>query len=256
MPTHCPACKNPVPPDAEDCPFCPMSFRQDEQQLSEQRLRPTLPPHVKILIGVLLLGGAGYAAWLTLDFMMTHGNYPDERKLAAALHPPARPQQGEGTARTLAAEPPKEGQETEEEETQAVEIAAEKPAEVVKEWKLRGVIYDLETLKPVEGCTMVFFDVSANARFETMTDDQGRYRVIVPQLGERAYKVKIAHQGYASSYLNPGTENVPKMDQEYRRQLVQELGKSLEGPYSVQAYGSRPLVTDFYIAPLSGGTPP
>jgi hypothetical protein len=118
-----------------------------------------------------------------------------------------------------------------------------------KEWKLRGTVFDLVTLKPVAKATLVFSDPELNRRFELVTDGQGRYRTIVPSLPNRGYAVAVQHSDYAQSYLNPDTKGVRSKSEQKRRELAQSLEHAVE-TYSVQGHGKKPVETDFYLAPL------
>lgn len=130
-------------------------------------------------------------------------------------------------------------------------VGAGVPEEEVREWRLRGVVYDLATLVPVARCAMVFSDEGSTARLQSSTDSDGRYRVVAPALKNRGYAVALQCKGYALSYLNPGTEGVNRMSAEDRRSLAEDLAKALDPPYAIQAYGGKPLVTDFFVAPLA-----
>lgn len=137
-----------------------------------------------------------------------------------------------------------------EEAAEPVSVGAGQAEEEVREWRLRGGVYDLVTLKPVPRCAMTFADEGSTARLRSSTDSQGRYRVTVPALKNRGYAVALQCQGYASSYLNPGAEGVRAMSEEDRRSLASDLAKALDPPYTLQAYASKPLITDFFVAPL------
>ena len=121
----------------------------------------------------------------------------------------------------------------------------------VKEWKLRGFVYDLVTLQPVPHCKIILSDLETNSHLETATDAGGRYRAILPPLRDRGYLVAISASGYAPAYLNPGAEGVPKKPVGERQNLCKELGTAVVQPASLQPHAADPLVTDFYIAPGS-----
>jgi hypothetical protein len=125
------------------------------------------------------------------------------------------------------------------------------PPRTLKEWKLRGTVYDLTTLKPLAGCAVVFTDVETNRSIQTRTDSAGGYRTIVPPLGEGAgYSVTIGKNGYAPNYLDPGTEGVRQMDAAQRKELARDLAATLTAtPATVESASEKPLVTDFFLAP-------
>ncbi len=94
-----------------------------------------------------------------------------------------------------------------------------KKRKVVGEWTMRGVIYDLITLKPIPGAHMIFTDNVTNSRAQIQIDARGRYRVTLPSLTGRGYLVTLSKTGYLKSYLN------------------------------LQPHSYTPLVTDFHMAP-------
>ena len=120
----------------------------------------------------------------------------------------------------------------------------------MREWKLRGAVYDLTTLKPVPGAALEFKDEERNKVVKTRTDSAGRYRTIVPSLGERGYLVVIKKGGYAANYLDPSIAGVPRLSAPKRLEMAQSLADTLTAaPATVEAPNAAPLVTDFYLAP-------
>jgi len=133
----------------------------------------------------------------------------------------------------------------------AISIMADRGAKskVVTEWKLRGKVYDLGTLRPVAGARLTLTDNDTNFRAVVQTDGEGRYRTILPPLPGRGYVVTISKAGYANSYLNPGTEGVDSMPPEHRKELIKELSSVIAEPSSLEPNSDTPLVTDFHLAP-------
>lgn len=119
-----------------------------------------------------------------------------------------------------------------------------------REWRLRGRVYDLVTLKPVPGAMIVLLDNETNARAETMTNKEGRYRTVLPPLRERGYVVAIKKSGYAQSYAGPESAGVKDLDAGSRKELARQLSRSVESPTSLEPGSEAPLVTDFFLAPL------
>ena len=93
--------------------------------------------------------------------------------------------------------------------------------DAAREWRLRGVVYDLTTLKPLPGCAMTFTDDVAHSQERHVTDVRGRYRITLPALADRGYQLTVEKPGYAKSELGP-----------------------------LQPDDERPLVTDFHLAPV------
>lgn len=129
--------------------------------------------------------------------------------------------------------------------------ASAPPPKPVTEWKLRGTVYDLTTLKPLASCAIQFTDEARNRSIMTRTDSGGRYRALVPPLSSgRGYGVAIERSGYAPNYLDPGVEGVREMSADQRRNLARGLSATLAAePATVQSAGEKPVVTDFFLAP-------
>lgn len=251
-PETCPGCGAKLEPEMLACPNCPMSFPEDEPTPGVHPLRQTkayafLMP---ALFFAAVLGGVLYMAFGL--FRLGEQNSVSEPSpffrdrasttTASAESPPA----GAPVA-------PEEEPHPAESEASAVSIVAQEPEKQrkpVKEWRLRGHVYDLSTLRPVPGCTLVFVDDQEGRRVETRSRADGSYRVVAAPLPDRGYAASLSKQGYSPAYLNPGTEGVPQMPAAQRNELSKELSATLTfAPHSVQAYDERPLVTDFYLAP-------
>ena len=255
MAKRCPSCQAKVPDDARDCPYCPMSFRQEDEEGHSKHRRHHVSAPMKGVVIAALIGGLGFLAWSSLTFFMEHADSPEsgfsmknlsEGPRAAS---PAQPAPGQTQSYHIqrdgdrAPEPESEGP-----SDSASGLGLERKEEP---WRLRGTVYDLVTLEPLRGVSMTFLDSQSDTRLKTVTDRQGRYRVTLPPLHMRGYSVKISRDGYASDYLNPGAQNVRGLPHEDRTRLSRELAQSVNGPYDVEAVGGEPLTTDFYLAPLA-----
>lgn len=132
------------------------------------------------------------------------------------------------------------------------EVEAEQPVEDVPgtEWRLRGVVYDLVSLKPISGCELTFTDSATRSREKCVTDSKGRYKITLAPLSGRGYQVTLVKSGYASNYLNPSTEDVAQMPAPSRVELSRDLAETTAEPAMLQPYDGKPFVTDFHLAPL------
>lgn len=266
----CPVCRRECAAEARDCPNCPHSFSQDEPVRPRAKFGPASWP---ASVWVLIVIGALVGAWRLIEFVIVQAD-PDQQHTAAqsfvekqrivvsdgkghmtvvsagAAQEDTRARQVAGVARPrqdLGRLP-----EPEPEDAVVVGKGGPAPAPEPKEWRLRGVVYDLVTLQPIPHCSLFFIDPNTHSRFETSTDDLGSYRTILPSLHDQGYTVELEKEGYARSYLNPGTENVAQMKEDYRRTIAFDLAKTFTAPYEVAADGGAPLKTDFYLAPLGG----
>lgn len=272
----------------EACPNCPMSFTA--QSDSEPNPLRHESPLRAFIMPAAFFGLLGFAVWrlgtglfgiATQTSFEERGSYAsgaggpastaavaammqasmDQLKgtgaagavdLAASLD--GRPQPGVAgsgaSGRVLAAVPdaaePGEGQGT-------ISVVKEtgKAPRVAREWRLRGAVYDLVTLKPVAGAKLVFTDNETNARAETVSNAQGRYRTVLPPLREHGYLVAIAKPGYAASYAGPESAGAADLDLANRKELARQLARSVEAPTSLEPGSDEPFVTDFFLAPLN-----
>lgn len=264
MHTRCPSCKNPVPPGAEDCPHCPMSFRTPMIDQHRQRGLAALTRHPAVPLASALV--AAWFGWLGLRWVLNdaiadapndtvtrafsvNARLEAQTRAARTGEQPAGPGAPAGPRAPISADRPDEAR-PEESVTVVADHGPRAPRErPVTEWRLRGTVYDLISLKPVAGCRVTFADTNTGARVETSTDDGGQYRAVLVPLSRGGYAVTLQHPDFAPSYLNPGVEGVAGLGEAKRKSMAAELSHSIEEPYLVQPMSARPLVTDFYVAP-------
>lgn len=264
-PAACPLCATKLQPDWESCPNCPMSFRDaspEKAALQSDGFRNFGVP-------IILFGGIAFALWTGSQFMWrtaeqsVHTTVAVNKKIptgnplfasgsvSANIQGIVDEQAAAQSGRSDRLPPAGSPMMDEEEGPGTVSIMPDKgpKAKVVKEWKMRGVIYDLITLQPVPGVHMIFTDNDTNSRAQILTDSSGRYRAILPTLAGRGYLITLSKTGYSNSYLNPGTEGVAEMPLARREELVKELSSVIGESYSLQPNSDTPLVTDFHMAP-------
>jgi hypothetical protein len=262
MAKRCPSCRTEVEDDARVCPNCPWTFPDEELDNPPPSAVATgWSPLPLVITGVV-------AVLIGLGWFFVAKIYKEETSPEPAARPPVAeapaPPAPEPAAPALAAPvssksgktpapapAPAVKEDQEEEAVTVVKAPPPKREKPVKEWKLRGFVYDLVTLQPVPHCKITLSDVDTNAHFETATDATGRYRAILPPLADRGYLIDIAASGYVTAYLDPGTEGVRSKPAGERQGLCKELGTAVLQPASLQPRGAEPLVTDFFIAPAS-----
>lgn len=248
-PPKCPMCGTALQPEMEGCPNCPMSF-QDAPPEKGAFQNDTFR---NFGIPFMIFGGLAWGLWWFSQFMWRTAEEGTQTvstalKNTAATGSPTTPPTGRLTipAAPLAdEEPPAEA------EAPVVSIMPERkaPTKAAVEWRMRGVIYDLITLKPVPGVHMIFTDNVTNSKAQIKTDSEGRYRVMLPSLPGRGYLVSLSNPGYEKAYLDPGTEGVQEMTLDRRTEIVKELSSLIGEPASLQPNGDTPLITDFHMAP-------
>ena len=278
-PEKCPGCGAKLRPDMLACPNCPMSFPEDDgpthavNPLKQSR-------YYQFVFPVLFFGAIGMTVWYLAVGLMRLGqansqfdsggsilgtNAPIVKKSDGAAHrAEANLPEDEGIVVITRAgpEPVPFARDEREEQPKAARPAHHReaaraappppppaPTKAPTEWRLRGTVYDLTTLKPLAGCTIVFSDGETNRK--TTTDPAGRYRTTVPPLSDgKGYSVTIEKNSYSSNYLDPGTENVRGMGATERKGIARDLSTMLAAaPSTVASASDEPLITDFYLAP-------
>jgi hypothetical protein len=283
-PGKCPDCGAKLGPEDEACPNCPWSYKPPEEEANPLKAQSGLRD---VLLPVLFFGLLGYGVWRvgtgllgvaqdptlqetgslstggaavskaavdknTADSMAMakaileggSAGVGGSRDLQAELEGRAQPGGGASSAGGL---PERKGGGS---VVVAITKETAQSARPPREWRLRGRVYDLVTLKPIAGAMLVLTDNETNARAETMTNAEGRYRTVLPPLRERGYLVAIKKNGYAQSYAGPESAGVKDLDAGSRKELARQLGRSVEAPTVLEPGSDAPLVTDFFLAPL------
>ncbi len=273
----CAHCGTQVELDARHCPNCPASFEEDDSGVPSRRRRSSRIPQPVLWLAILAVIGLGM--WRFINFVMTWADNQTSNnpltEMTQALNDGKTSSVGNVSPNIhapITEEPPADASSSDEPDSSAIMIshaepekparrpgrrrkagAAEPPAAAraasSDEWKLRGTVYDLVSLKPAAGVPMTLKDAETSRVIETITDAKGRYRLTVPALPGRGYSVIFGSPNYASSYLNPGTEGIRDKDEAYRRKLAADLNHALTPPYPLEGYGAAPIVTDYYLAP-------
>ena len=282
-PERCPGCGTKLSPEMLACPNCPMSFPEDDP--SGTGVNPLKQsPYWNFVLPAMFFGALALGIWYiaiglfhlgeenakSVDEKPNFMRSVAEEKAAAAKAAAAREGGEETTSEGAVFEPASPGagpssvkaKSAAGSDTTVISItpadaepssgssAPPSPKAAPREWKLRGRVYDLATLKPLAGVSMEFVDESSNTRRRTRTDASGAYRTIVPALDGRGYTVKAEKAGYSPNYLDPATPGVRELTPADRRALSKDLAATLSAtPATVAAESAEPLVTDFYLAP-------
>jgi hypothetical protein len=283
-PDKCPGCGAKLRPEMLACPNCPMSFPEDDGPPGGAFNPLKQSPLYKYMFPVLFFSAIGAAVWYIGTGLMRLGNENNQVENGNLFGEPVKgsgSRPGGSARRPAPTPPPDEGSvvitradgdtapsppapavpfSRDEREDHSKRGRAARPTVAARpdppppkaptEWKLRGTVYDLTTLKPLAGCTIQFEDAGTNRSIMTRTYSAGRYRTIVPPLSGGGYSVTIERNGYAPGYLDPGTEHVPEMSASQRKDIARDLSSTLSAtPATIQSASEKPVVTDFYLAP-------
>jgi len=256
-PDRCPGCGTKLEPDMLACPNCPMSFPEGDGDSGATANPLKESKYYQFVFPILFFGAIAMIVWYLGSGLMHLGQESaqsnDSGNLSGIPRIPAPPSHPAESAKPPEEAPTVSIVAVDENGAPAAKGAAGRrpPAAAVAEWRLRGTVYDLTTLKPLGGVSLVFADEETNATIKTRSDSQGRYRVIVPPLDGRGYAVAIDKNGYATNYLDPSNEDgVREKDAEERKAMARDLSSTLGAAHAtVQSESAEPLVTDFYLAP-------
>jgi|GEM_PF-3490103 len=268
-PEKCPNCGTKLRKDMLSCPNCPMSFPEDDPASRVHPLKQS--KYYQFLLPSLFFLALGYLVWsLGMGLFHLGEQSADGNDVSGMMHGAVptveNPTQTQRNVAMGVSEAPKTPAPAPEPPAEEVVIVAHDseptsisnsvseppapPRKAVREWRLRGSVIDLVSLKPLSSVAVVFVDQQQNRRIETRTDSSGMYRTVVPSLPDRGYTVQIAKDGYSPTYLDPSTDGVKRMTVDKRRALARDLGATFTSePATVQAPDGKPLVTDFYLAP-------
>lgn len=262
---ECPGCGKAVPLEARNCPYCPESFPDEDDPLPTRRSSLSIDMGSwPIWAWLLMFALLGTSMWRFIVLVMMSGadsvNNPVhhfvDQHAGSSVAEVKNYGSGSGVNAMFGNAIPtfpdysaKKGAAGHSAAGSTAPGQSAPPAEDEVNWHFSGIVFDLLTLQPIADCEIV---VSASGhRKELQTDDTGRYEAVLPPLEHGGYDVVIKHDGYARNYLNPGAEKVPMMSLEDRQGLAHDLNQSNDGPYQVEGVGPAPVVTDFYLAPLS-----
>lgn len=280
----CRSCGTAVPLDTLHCPNCPASFETEEDNIFSNRRRTTrVSPAVlwTLAIAVVCLG-----MWRLITFVLVYadneaasnpidqmtqslsGSTTTASEQAMSVVAPTPAPAGAHPAPSAGSAQPSGDQDdaASSDDAQAIMISHddEAPAPRAKakparhrpakpkgpqEWRLRGTVYDVVTLRPAAGVQVTLKDSETSRSIDTVTDAAGRYRFNVPPLPGRGYSVVFTSPKYAPSYVDPDDESIRERSPEERKQLASQLARELDPPYPVQGLAGEPVTTDFYLAP-------
>ena len=259
-PEKCPGCGTKLQPDMMACPNCPMSFPEYEGPTrSSNPLAQSRYYH--LIFPVIFFGALGAAIWYLGVGLMHLGRENNQVENGSLMLgetiKPAPPEPAAGRIASPSEEKPSDDEgmvviaHGEEPSLMPAPVPVSSPPGTKSEWRLRGMVYDLTTLKPLPGCALQFTGAGTSRSYKTRTDSAGRYRAMVPSLsGGYGYAVTVEMSGYSPNYLDPGTEGVRAMDAGVRTGMARGLAATLTAaPSIIRAEGDKPLVTDFYLAP-------
>jgi len=265
-PAKCPLCATKLRPDWESCPNCPMSFRDAPPE--KTAMQGDLFRNVGIPL--MILGGMAYFIWMLGANMLRIGE--DNAKSAApslGKHASGTPAvsgamrsdsagiqalvdaQAAGASERKNVAPKLVNASSEDQGLGTISIMPDKDAKqkFVYDWKMRGVVYDLITLKPQAEAILTFTDNMTNSRAQITSDASGRYRALLPPLVGRGYVVTLFKVGYEKTCLDPRVAGVSGLPLSRRRELVKELASMISPPYDFEPDSEEPVFADFYLAP-------
>ena len=250
----CPGCRTELDPAAGMCPIClrprgKLEIMRGYSALSAERERLRRRPFIiakNVLIAAAAGGAvfffraeiAGAAAWARdraaafLEQIENPGGLagrPAKNSPAAPMTPPAAPTPPPAPEAPESPIPPAP------EAARPVKAALPKRSRIVydlpippldsaSQWAAFGRVYDLRTLKPVENIR-VDFKNQGYARGTAVSDQDGRYMLVLPRLSQGSFELAASDPRYAPDALY-------EADVPYRRLSAAERARLIHGAQS------------------------
>ena len=242
MPSNalCPGCHSEIDPSSTSCPVCmrPRSRREIIQSIIAIRQAPARRKRAVARVAVLgiVLAAAGFFGWraraglldralqakasITAWMGKSHDvlglSGSDAPPPAAGPQSPAQPVPDPAAAPDAGRLPP------------PTPAAAGTPAAVParNDWSVRGLVYDLFTLKPVAGARVTFTSRESGQVIVARSDAAGRYGLRLPRVSSGGYDVAVRQKRYQQTYLEENEPPYRSMSGERRQEAASQLLQS------------------------------
>lgn len=236
MTVTCPGCQTELDPSNTNCPVClrPRSRKEILAGLSGTR-RPAPTRWGRLLLGLVLLGGLGYAGQRLWQMPAPPPPPPEPAAPAPAAPVPAPAPEAQAPApapdgaprptATVASPAPKLQPSSGEEDASPAKKrrrAAPKPSG----WKVEGQVYDLFSLKPLPNTRIVFQDKNTGDAHSASTDGKGRYALYLPKVRDGGYEVTVARRGYSDTFLEEMAPPYRSQSAQRRQEAADQLSES------------------------------
>jgi len=245
MPSNalCPGCHSEIDPSSTSCPVCmrPRSRREIIQSIIAIQQAPTRRRRTAARAAVLgvILAAAGFFGWRArADLLdralrakasipawmgkshdvlgLSGSDAPQPAPPAAGLQSLAQPGPDHAAAPDAGRLPPPA--------PAAAETPAAAPAR--SDWSVRGLVYDLFTLKPVAGARVTFTSRESGQVIVTRSDAAGRYSLLLPRVSAGGYDITVRHGRYQQTYLEENEPPYRSMSDERRQEAASQLLQS------------------------------
>ncbi|MFA5137590.1 MAG: zinc-ribbon domain-containing protein [Elusimicrobiota bacterium] len=114
-------------------------------------------------------------------------------------------------------------------------------------WRLRGVLFDLDTAKPAKGAVIVFQDPKTNQRYRASANASGRYRAAL-SVNEDGYTLAIWYKKGFRTYVEDWIPSLKTLSKEKRADVAQGLADSFDQEKLYGTEGQK-IEKDFAIGP-------
>ncbi len=239
----CPGCHSEIDPSSTSCPVCmrPRSRREIIQSIIAIRQAPTRRRRMAArtaffgvvltatgffgwraradLLDRVLQAKASITAWMgkSHDVLgLSEHDAPPSAPPAAGSQSPAQPVPDHAAAPDARRLPPPT--------PAAAGTPAAAPAR--NDWSVRGLAYDLFTLKPVAGAQVSFTSRDSGEVFRARSDAAGRYGLRLPRVSSGGYDIAVRHIRYQQIYLEENEPPYRSMSGERRQEAASQMLQS------------------------------
>ena len=125
------------------------------------------------------------------------------------------------------------------------------PEPSVASFVLSGRVFDLWTLEPVDGATLIFHSPEGDRYMATMSVSNGDYRAELPLKERDGFLLKVRHSGYIDRAMvrtAPQSEDFKHLPKEDRMELGRRFRFTIVPPDPILP-GNERRSLDFYLIP-------
>ncbi len=205
MRAQCSACDAEIDADSPQCPVCMQERTRAEifqalRGVDARRSSRRAAALKGVFLMILGIGGTALGFRWTMEkraaaAVAARAQAEKVKKDAEVLRREVTARQSEMPVSAPGGDPSEDGDDT-------AQRQPPRPASAVKDWSVRGEVYDLQSLAAVRSAKVSFSSESGVRRVTTGPD--GRFRILLPKAGA-PYTVAISHPKYAGTFVEDGS---------------------------------------------------
>ena len=227
-PPKCPGCNRTVHPDSDSCGFCGLELRAPSSGDSSRTAT------INISFSTLM-----WPALAVLLFVV----YGNRDKITKLIIP-----SGPGVVRAQGAASGSDADLFDDFSDDAIGQVMPTSAKMLEAFKVEGEIYDIRTLEPIGGASILFKNMDSNEFFGAETNSSGRYSAwLEPDVA--GYIVTIAHNDYSTIYMEDCTPSLRLLPAHSRRYVIIDIIENPPQKTHIFGMQDQELTKSFAVVP-------